>query len=238
MNVDKIIREDFQRVVREHNLADERVEVSCRALDAQEAIGTPEHDDYPILKGKEVIVEAVFHGARGHAFASSFEQMSYPLHDLVAMELDVLAKRASFFAALNAVYRYLGIIDKTVHCKDAEPQECARQLLSTVDFPPKVLLIGFQPRFLDVLAGARELRVIDLDPDNIGRVVSGVTVEPPEMTDDALKWCDMIFATGSTIVNGTITKFLDQPKPAVFYGVTIGAPGKILGLNTYCACGR
>jgi uncharacterized protein (DUF4213/DUF364 family) len=104
--------------------------------------------------------------------------------------------------------------------------------------PPekKVLLIGFQPRFFDILAAAQDLRAIDLDTENIGKEISSVVVEAPEMTDDAISWCDLIFVTGSTLVNGTISRFLNQDKPVLFYGVTISAAAKILDLNSYCYC--
>jgi len=48
----------------------------------------------------------------------------------------------------------------------------------------------------------------------------------------------MIFATGSTIVNNTISNFIGVGKPAVFYGVTISAPAKILNLTTFCEYGH
>jgi hypothetical protein len=102
----------------------------------------------------------------------------------------------------------------------------------------KVLIIGFQPRFIEKLASRNDVRIIDLDKDNIGKKAFGVLVEPPDNTSDAVKWCDLIFATGSTIVNGTITDFINQDKPAIFYGITISAAAKILNLKTYCLCGH
>ena len=53
-----------------------------------------------------------------------------------------------------------------------------------------------------------------------------------------MQWCDVIFATGSTLTNGTITTFLNQDKPVIFFGVTIVAAAGILNLNSYCHCGR
>ena len=237
-SVYEVLKKAMRDVLGFNNLLSEKVNIHCKALSAKEAIGNPEHDDYPIIKGREVIVEADFGGVKGQAFADSFEQVTYQLKDVVAMKLDTNKKRASFISSLNAVYRYLGLCDKTVHCKDAEPRECADHLLDEVNFPEKVLLIGFQPRFLDVLSKNRQLRIIDLDEDNIGNAFNNVAVEPETNTADALKWCDMVFATGSTIVNGTITQFLEQPKPVTFYGITISAAGKILRLNTYCSCGH
>jgi len=64
--------------------------------------------------------------------------------------------------------------------------------------------------------------------------IAAVIVEPVEMTEDAIQWCDLIFATGSTVVNGSMSNFLERGKPVIFYGVTVSATAKILNLNAYC----
>lgn len=89
-----------------------------------------------------------------------------------------------------------------------------------------------------MLSSKCNVRVIDLDSDNIGANRFGKIVESSEMVDDAIQWCDLIFSTGSTIVNSTITNFLNQNKPVIFYGVTISAAANILNLKTYCYCGH
>ncbi len=240
MNTDvyEILKTALQQKLQRYQLAGQTVKVRCKALSAKEAIGTPEHDDYPIIRGKEVMVEATFKGAKGQAFTDEFEQAEYHVEELTNLELDSNKTRASFIAGLNAVYRYLGLCDKTIHCKDAEPKECASHLLDAIEPDKKVLQIGFQPRFLDMLSANRQLRIIDLNPENINKSINGVTVEPESNTQDAIAWCDLIFATGSTLVNGTITRFLNQGKPTIFYGVTSAAAAKILNLESYCECGH
>jgi uncharacterized protein (DUF4213/DUF364 family) len=237
-NIFDTLKTALQHELQRHHLSEQPVHVRCKALSAKEAIWSPEHDDYPIIRGKEVMVEADFEGAKGQAFTNEFEQAAYRVEELLTLKLDSNKARASFIAGLNAVYRYLGLCDNTIHCKDAEPEECARHVLEAIEPGKKVLLIGFQPRFLDILSANRQLRVIDLNPENIGKTINGVTVEPESMTGDALSWCDVIFATGSTLVNGTITRFLNQGKPAIFYGVTSAAAAKILNLQAYCECGH
>jgi len=230
------LRTALRKQIRQHNLTGQDVSVRCKALSAQEAIGSPERDDYPIIKGKEVMVEAVFKQAKGHAFTDEFENANYRVEELLEIELDNNRRRASFISGLNAVFRHLDLCPKTVHCKDDEPKQCAENLLNTIDAGRKVLLIGCQPRFTEVLAAHYKVRVVDLDPDNIGRVISGALIEPPENTGDACAWCDLILATGSSVINGTIADFLHQDKPVIFYGVTIAAPAHILHLKTYCHC--
>ncbi len=238
MNLYKELKQALGNEIQKHNLMEENISIRCKALSATEAIGNPEHDDYPITKGKEVMVEAVFKGAKGQAFTDEFENADYSVGELLKTELNSNKKRASFISGLNAVFRYLDLCDKTVHCKDSEPKECAGNLHEAVGPLGNILLIGCQPRFLETLTSHYNTRVVDLDQDNIGSYVSGVAIEPPEMTPDAVKWCDLIFATGSTIVNGTITNFLNQDKPVIFYGVTISAAAAILNLNKYCHCGH
>lgn len=238
MNLYDELREALKNEIQKHNLSGQNISVRCKTLSALEAIGKPEHDDYPILKGKEVMVEAVFEGAKGQVFTDEFENADYLVDDLLKIRLNSNKRRASFISGLNAVFRYLNLCDKTIHCKDKEPIDCASNLFEAIGDVNNVLLVGYQPRFLEMLASKYSLRVVDMDPDNIGSDVSGVVIESPEMTSNAIKWCDLIFVTGSTIVNGTITNFLNQDKPALFYGVTVSAAAKILNLNKYCHCGH
>jgi len=232
------LRDALRKEIKRNNLSGQKVSVRCRPLSATEAIGKPFDEDYPIIKGKETVVEAVFEGGRGQAFTDEFENAHYRVEDLLEIELDSNMRRASFISGLNAVFRHLGLCDKTIHCKDSEPKKCAKNLLETLEHGNKVFLVGFQPRFLEILSSNRSVRVVDLDQDNIGRKVSGVVIEPPKMTVEVITWCDLIFATGSTVVNGTITDFLNKDRPVLFYGVTISATAKILNLNTYCHCGH
>ncbi len=238
MNLYEELREALREEIDKHNLSGQNISVKCKALSAAEAIGKPEHDDYAIIKGKEVMVEAVFRGARGQAFTDEFENVDFTVDDLLDIKLNSNRRRSIFISGLNAVFRYLTLCDKTIHCRDAEPVECAQHLSEVIGPRKNVFLVGHQPRFLEILALKYIVRVVDMDRDNIGSCIFGVFIEPPEMTADAIEWCDLIFATGSTVVNGTIAGFLDQDKPVLFYGVTSSATAGILNLNTYCHCGH
>ena len=194
--------------------------------------------EYPIIKGKEVMVEAVFRGVKGQAFTDEFENAAFTVDDLLNIKLNSNRRRSGYISGLNAVFRYLNLCQKTIHCRDTEPVECAHHLSEVIGSRKNVFLVGYQPRFLEILASKQIIRVVDMDRDNIGSDSFDVVIEPPEMTRDAIKWCDLIFATGSTVVNGTITDFLIQDKPVLFYGVTISAAARILNLNSYCHCGH
>ena len=238
MDIYEQLRKALKTQIEQHNLSGQNISIRCKALSASEAIGNPEHDDYPIIKGREVMVEADFKGMKGQAFTDAFEQTDYLVDDLVTMELSSNRKRASFISGRNAVYRYLDLCDKTIHCKDKEPKDCAAYVADAIGRVNNVLLVGHQPRFLEMLSSQYKVRAVDMDQDNIGSEFSGVIIEPPEKTAEAVSWCDLIFATGSTIVNGTITEFIANDKPSVFYGVTIAAAAIILNLNRFCQYGH
>ena len=232
------LKHALKKQIQQQNLFQKKIRVKCNVLSAAEAIGSPEHNDYPIIKGREVMVEASFNGSRGQAFTDEFENMDLAVEELLTIDLGTNKNRAVFISGLNAVYRHLGLCKKTVHCRDVEPGQCAAALPETIGTGKKVLLVGHQPRFLEKLTLIGDVRALDLDPDNIGKTKFGIEIEPPSMTSDALKWCDMVFATGSTVVNGTISEFIDLQKPVIFYGVTISAAAEILQLRTYCHCGH
>ena len=141
---------------------------------------------------------------------------------------------------MNAVLRHLGIVEGTVHCKDREPQECSQILVRKIrsEFGnPKVLLVGFQPRMAEALAKNFSLRITDLDENNIGREKFGVMVQDPVHTQENLGWCNLVVVSGSTIVNDTMKKFLNN-KPTLFYGVSVAGATYLLGLNRFCPFGN
>ena len=85
------------------------------------------------------------------------------------------------------------------------------------------------------LAAAHLLRVLDMDPDNIGTQKFGVTIESAENTDDAVQWADLLLVTGTTLANGSITLLMDK-KPIIFYGTTVAGAAHIMGWERFCPC--
>jgi len=136
--------------------------------------------------------------------------------------------------------RYLKLVDKTVHCRDNEPRECSQELVKYIAENyghPKIAFTGFQPRMVEALSGKFELRVADMDGDNIGSDKFGVVIDDPGKTEENLRWCDIALVTGTTVVNGTFKQF-EISKPVIFYGITISGMAKLLGLNHFCHCGH
>ncbi len=238
MDIYKVMQRALKEVAEKNNILESSVDINCKALSVREAIGDAEHNDYPIQKGKEVMVEATFAGAKGQAFTDQYENSFYTVSELITMKLKDNKSRASFIASINAIWKYLGRVEKTVHCRDKEPVSCANELEKYYDVSKKTLLVGLQPRFLEVLAKNGNVRVLDLDVDNIGKIIGGVIVEDGKYFDDAVGWCDQIFATGSTLCNSTTAGILTTGKPVKFFGVTIAAAAEILDLDVYCYCGH
>jgi hypothetical protein len=222
-----------------HYLGDEVVSVTARPLTPQEAIGRPVHDDYPLLKGKERMMQAAFQNARGHAYSNHTGNFSGSLSVVMNLPMNSDFHRALLVATANAVLRKIGIIDKSCHCKDHDPERCAASLKDALEpySAQRVGMIGIQPRMLEELSRHFEVRVCDMDPETIGKVKSGIRVEDAAAYKEITKWADLILATGTTLVNDTIDRFTGGV-PVVFYGITISGAAALLGLNHFCPLGR
>ncbi len=222
------------------DLLDRNITVKARALSTEEAIGNPEADDFPLMKGKERLIQAEIDGSCGQAFTDQYGNFEGTLKDILTSELTNNFRMSIFIASINAALRHMGLIKGTIHCRDKEPEECAGELVKKIKETygtPRILQIGFQPRFVEALSGITELRVIDLDKDNIGTKKLNVIIEGPEKTDEAIEWAELLFVTGSTIANGTIEQFLNK-KPVLFYGTTIAGAAYLMGWDRFCAKGR
>jgi hypothetical protein len=233
------IRERTRKLLKGQDILGERVRIRARALSTEEAIGNPEADDFPLQKGKERIMQAEFGHALGQAFTDRYGDFEGTLEEVLQMALENNFRRAIFMATLNAVLRHMNRIDRTVHCRDQGPDQCAEELahyIKTRYGSIRIVLIGFQPRMVESLAPYYPLRVIDMDPDSIGTRKFHVTIEGPEATQEAIRWTDLLLVTGTTLVNGTIGRFLES-KPVIFYGTTIAGAAHLMGWDRFCAKG-
>jgi uncharacterized protein (DUF4213/DUF364 family) len=234
-----IMRDKFSEIIEKRGLGLEEVSIAARTLTPEEAIGNPEDRDYPLHKGKERLMEAEFRGSKGQAFTDMFGNFKGSLAQIIEMDLSNNFRRAILVATINAVMRHLGLVERTVHCKDKGPVICSQELVSYIkkEFGnPKVAMVGLQPRMVEALGREFDIRVTDLDEENIGKQKFGVMIDPPEQTEANLKWCDIALVTGTTLVNDTIGEFKTF-KPIIFFGVTIAGPARILGLTNFCPCG-
>jgi uncharacterized protein (DUF4213/DUF364 family) len=235
------LKERWWKRVTESGLRGCKVVVSVRGLKPEEAIGRPLHGDYPILRGREVLIQAELEEAIGQAFTDEPRRFEGSLEDVHEMGLSSNGERAVFVAVANATYRYLGLVGNTVHCKDEGPETCgkkiAESLASLVAPETRLLMIGFQPSIAESLSRRfKNFRVTDMDPENVGRVKRGVKIESYEVNREAMAWSDAVIATGSTIVNSTIDEIIElcKGKLLMFYGVTIASAAYEFGLKRLC----
>ena len=236
----KLLRENLARIVEQHNLGAEEISIRAFPLSPEEAIGNPEERDYPLVKGRERLMQAEFRGSKGQAYTDMYGDFSGKLSEILEMDLRNNFRRAIFVSTLNAVMRYLGMVERTVHCRNEEPRGCAQELVKYIRQQygkPKIAFVGFQPRMVEALSREFELRVTDLDEGNIGQERFGVRISGPEENEEILRWCDMAIVTGTTLVNDTIGQFR-IPKPVLYYGVTISGAAKLLQLSHFCYYGH
>ena len=236
------LKQRFEDVLAQHGIVDEAVSVTCRALSPEEAIGNTRRRDFPIITGKDVMIQARFRSSLGQAFTEAPLTFQGNLRDVLAMDVvsDAHA-RGLYIATLNAVLCELGLCCGTVHCRTEGPELCAGDMLSWLRerYPEKrrIALVGYQPALLETLAGSEyQVRVLDLNPANVDQIRYGVRVEDGvrDYEDVVRRYADLILCTGSTICNGTIVDYLELDTETVFFGTTISGAAALLGLKRAC----
>ncbi|MDV3428224.1 MAG: hypothetical protein LIR50_14600 [Bacillota bacterium] len=239
-NLYETLKTEFLKILADENLLTEKIEIISKALTPEEAIGITKRKDFPIITGKEIMIQAEYRGAKGQAFTDSPAVFKGTLAEICNMDMEKDPQAAGLFiASLNAVMKYLGKAECTVHCKSEGPEKCAKDVLAFLKDKyenPKIALVGYQPSMLENLSKEFNLRVLDLNPSNIGTIRYGVKVEDGiSAYEEVVKdWADLVLCTGSTICNGTIVNFMGLSKPVLFFGTTLSGAAPILGLNRLC----
>ncbi|MGC9515008.1 Rossmann-like domain-containing protein [Methanocrinis sp.] len=223
---------------------DDRV-VATRPLSSFEAIGSPERDDFPLLRGKEVLMEANYRGSLGQAFTSAAGVFSGTLEEVLELSLEDAFDRAVLVSTINAVLRNLGLVEGTVHCRDSGPEDCATDLGRWLreEEADRAGLVGMQPALLSSLVeilGSENVMVSDLAC--AGEVRLGVRVLDGMAPELLFERSPLVLITGTTLVNGTVDALLETADGygcrAVFYGTTIAGAARLLGLERWCSCSK
>jgi len=239
------LRERFANLVDQHSLHSEIIEITARPLSPEEAIGRTSRKDYPLITGKERLIEANYKGCVGHAFTDTPGDYRSTIGELLSLELDDNGKRAFFIASLNAVHRHQFPETTTRHCKDEDPENCGKEIAEDLYNrfgKVRIGFIGLNPAILENLAatfGPENVLAVDLNPQTIGKEKFGVLIQDGH-TDlgKLVEHSDILLATGTTLGNGTIDDIMDLSKkwakPCIFFGVTIAAAACLLGLERMC----
>ncbi len=238
-------KEEFAAKVTRAGLTDAPIAVGSSAASAGETNDMARYDDLPILRGKEVLIEAEFQGARGQAFTNQAGAWEGTVGELLSLPLTSNRGRATLLAAMNAVMRHLGEVDRTVYCTEAEANLCGKETAAMLreEFGEiTVGLVGYQPGLAAGLAaefGPERLRITDLALENIGRVVQGVEVwDGWNSTAKLVSGSDVVLAAGSTIVNATYEQLTHctacRGIPLILYGVTAASVCRLCGIRRIC----
>jgi uncharacterized protein (DUF4213/DUF364 family) len=226
-------------------MGDTAVQVTIGTLSAKQALGSPVRQDFPLLQGKEVMIEAQVLGSYGQAFTDTPKDFNGSLNDVLSLALNTNDNRAIFIATLNAVTAHLKMTTGTRHCHDEEPEECARTIARYImddSGKVKIGLIGLQPAILENLVltfGAENVRCTDLNPDNVGSRKYGAEIwDGRTDTEKLIERCDVLLVTASTIINSTYDGIQEkasmQDKRLIIFGVTGAGVSALLGLERVC----
>jgi uncharacterized protein (DUF4213/DUF364 family) len=238
-----------KRIVDEQGWRDIGVSVLVKTLSPEDAIGNPKRRDFPIVEGKERVIEVEIKGCKAQAFTDSPKDFSGTIGDVLALSLDTNGERAIFIGTLNAVLKYRGRIEATLHCKDEDPERCAHQITAYIRCKHGMInvgLVGLNPAIAESLVktfGAEHVNITDLNYDNIGKTKHGVTVRDGRTgTVDMVKASDLLLMTGTTLVNNTfdgIRRLMNKyNKEYLIYGVTASGTNELLDFQGICPYGR
>lgn len=222
--------------------------VEVKPLSPVEAIGDPGKWDYPLLREKEILIQASFKNSFGQAFTGIPTTFNRTLEDVFALNLNEIGNRAILIATINAVLRNCGLIEKTVHCRDNEPVICGEQIATQLYKQygqVRVGIAGYQPAFIKAFTavfGKKEVHVTDLSAESMGKIFSGAEIwDGMARTEELIAVSDLILVTGSVFVNGTEEPFLaavEAGNPLYFYGTTVTGLAFLLGLPHICPLGH
>lgn len=243
------VKRDFSKLVTQHQLGKQRIQVIVKTLSPQQAIGNPSRRDFPILLGREVIVEAQFGNSFGQAFTDRPQSFSGTTDELLNLNLDTSSHRAIFIASLNAVASQLGIASGVRHCRDDEPERCGLQIANDLKRRfgnINIGLIGLQPAILQNLSqsfGAKNVGCTDLNPKNVSSYKFGVEIwNGATETSRLINWCELLLVTSSAITNGTFDDIhqeaVSSGKHLILFGITGAAVCALTGIERICFFGH
>ena len=228
------IRLAFQYVVTEKGILDRQVKVSPVEYDL--ANGQD-------LYGKEVKLIGEYEGVYGECYTSYPGAFDGSIAELMALDIEHKpVDRSLYIAGINAILNRYELVDDCLSCDEPDRALCAARLVQQFkknNGSVNCLLVGYQADMASALAEAFPLRILDLDADNIGTTVYGVTIEDGATAyQDAVRWAEVIVCTGSTLANGTIYDYIKLPKDVQFYGTTIAGVARMLDLRRVCPFGK
>lgn len=228
-------------------LSTDSVQVAARGLKTKEAIGEPDRQDFPLITGKEVLVQAEIGDSAGQAFTADPITFSGTVADVLRLTDDRPGHEALVVAVLNAVTCKLGLTDHTIHCRDNEPEECGHHISQVImerHGQCKIGIVGFQPAIIENCVrrfGTEYVHATDLNPDNVGKIKYGIEIWDGACDTTRLaQWADVMLVTGTVLANKTFMEVLTAiaDKPCYFYGTTVAGMAALNELKRICPMSR
>ncbi|WKY48801.1 DUF364 domain-containing protein [Eubacteriaceae bacterium ES3] len=236
----EFLQRDFQSIIRTYHFSDETIAITTKSLTPEEAIGITKRKDFPILNGSEVMIQAKFRNSYGQAFSDATSCYNGNLKEISELPItdNNAYNRSIFIASYNALKNELRLCNNVIHCRNEGPELCSKRIFDYLKAhydKNRILLVGYQPAMIEKLSTYFPLRVLDLNPVNVGAERYGLTIEDGILhMDDAITWADLILCTGSSLCNGSIINYLDLDKEVFFFGTTISGAADILNAKRLC----
>jgi vacuolar-type H+-ATPase subunit E/Vma4 len=230
MSMIEELKENFINIIEENNLKHEDIEIKT-------CLSSP-HE-------KEILIEADFKGNKGQAFTEEGLEIQGKIDDILNIDLNTSKNRALFIASINAVLRYLNLLQGTVHCNVEEAKRCAQKMADSFSRRYGMFLtigmVGFQPFIAEALIkkiGKENIRICD--KNNANKNFYDVLIEDEKNMKNIVAGSFLTLAKGNAIVDGKIDEIIktfkedNKSRIVIFYGVTIASTQKLLGLKRIC----
>lgn len=214
--------------------------VDIRASRRPEKTLMPELDVPSQVNRPEYCTFANFKGAKGEAYSETPADFYGELEEVLNFPLAGKGIDARVLAAVNAVMKYLGLLENAEFSYEPEARrEYANQIFNEVTEKygkSNIILIGYDgyivQRFMEE---PLDFWTLDRNPDNItkDRFDHVIVNSGKPNRDAAIEWGRILIVTGSTLCNGTIIPYLECGKDVKFFGVTFAGASKLLDLPWY-----
>jgi uncharacterized protein (DUF4213/DUF364 family) len=249
MSVLSETKKRFMKIINKYNIEKDKINVEIMGLSPEEAIGKPGRNDFPLLIGNEVMIQADYSGSLGQAFTDHPGRFNGSILDILNLELDNNYHRALFISTVNAVLRHLNKAENTVHCRNQEPHKCSIEMVNWIkqnSNAESVGIIGYQPAITEEFSkifGSEKIRVTDLNPKLIDKYKNGIKIWDGNVdTKKLIKNSDLILVTGSSVINDSIDSIIktlnEYNKEYYFFGNTIAGAAVLANLPRLCFCGH
>jgi len=196
-------------------------------------------EEYALVRGPEILLTCYIDDFAGQVFTVAPRSYTGRLLEILKMNLDNVFYRGIFYATINALVRYLGLLDKSCHCTNGYPELCGRELarfiIKSYGTSIRVLHAGYHPGHIVHLYNLLKdnILITDLSLENIWNVKYNRMIYDGMYNDIFLNHVDLVLITGSSIINRTFWRMIHSSilsnKEVIVYGIS--ATGAIILLK-------